>query len=119
MLAAITLVGGGAGGGGARARARARCEPGLLLFSVAVTALLRVASGPRILEQKPRFGSELVLFPLSVLSTLLPAMAPLPQRGQCWSKRGWSGCLAWAGAHSGAVLARQSELQTTPDLLLL
>lgn len=37
VLAGITLVGGGAGDGGARARAM--CELGLLLCSVAVTAL--------------------------------------------------------------------------------
>ena len=44
MLAAINLVGSGARDGGARASAR--CELGLLLWSVAVTDLLRVRSCP-------------------------------------------------------------------------
>ena len=50
-LAALTLVGGGAGDGGARTGAR--CDPGLPLCSVAITAILGVASDPKLLKQKP------------------------------------------------------------------
>ena len=51
VLAAISLVGAGAGEGGARAGAR--CEVELSLYSVDVTTLLGVGSGPKLLEQKP------------------------------------------------------------------
>ena len=50
VLAASILVGGGAGEGGAEARAR--CEAGLLLCSVAITALLGAGSDPKLLEQR-------------------------------------------------------------------
>lgn len=48
MLAAIILVGGGAGDGGVRDGAR--CEPGLTLCSVAITTLLWVGMGSKLLE---------------------------------------------------------------------
>lgn len=51
VLAATTLVGGRAEDG--VTRARAMCEPGFLLCSVAVTALSRAGSGPKVLKQKP------------------------------------------------------------------
>ena len=46
VLAAITLLGGGARDG-------ARCEPALPLCSVALTTLLQVGMGSKMLEQKP------------------------------------------------------------------
>ena len=48
VLVAVTLVGSGDGDG--VAGARARCEQGLLLFSVAVTALS--GAGTKLLGQK-------------------------------------------------------------------
>ena len=51
VLAAITLVRSGAEN--RRARARVGCEAGLSLCLVAVTALLGVGSGPKLLEQNP------------------------------------------------------------------
>ena len=51
VLAAAALVGGRAEDG--VTRARAMCEPGFLLCSVAVTALSRAGSGPKVLKQKP------------------------------------------------------------------
>ena len=51
VQAATTLVGGRAEDG--VTRARAMCEPGFLLCSVAVTALSRAGSGPKVLKQKP------------------------------------------------------------------
>ena len=51
VLTALTLLGGGAGDEGAGARAR--CEPGLPLCSVAITVLLGVWVGLKLLEQKP------------------------------------------------------------------
>ena len=58
VLAALVLVGGGAGGGGARVRARCVsvcvCVWGVvLLCPVAVTSLLAVGVGPKLLERKP------------------------------------------------------------------
>ena len=47
VLATLTRVGSGAGDG--EAGARARCGPGLLLCSVANTALLGLGSGPGLL----------------------------------------------------------------------
>ena len=49
VLAAVMLVGSGGGDGGARDRAR--CEPGLTLCSVAITTLLWVGMGSKLLEQ--------------------------------------------------------------------
>ena len=51
VLAAISLVGGGTGD--EEPEARARYETGLLLRSVALTTLLSVEYGPKLLEQKP------------------------------------------------------------------
>ena len=60
VLAAIVLAGGGAGGGGARVRAQCVCVfvcvcvcGVVLLCSVAVTSLLGVGVGPKLLERKP------------------------------------------------------------------
>ena len=51
FLAATTLVESKAGD--RKAIVRFRCEPGLHLYSMAVTAPLGVESGPEVLEQKP------------------------------------------------------------------
>lgn len=72
MLVAITLI--GCEAGDEETRARARCEPGLLLCLVTNTTLLRT----EVLKAKPK----LVLFPLSVCSSLILALASLTQRGE-------------------------------------
>lgn len=75
VLVAVTFMGRVAGEG--RDGARARSEQELSFCSVAITALLRVGSGPKVLEQK--LGLSWFVFSKCVLSTLL-ATAPLPQR---------------------------------------
>ena len=71
MLAAIILVGGGTGD--EEPKARARYETGLLC-SVALTTLLSVEYGPKLLEQKPWglslswFYSECVFLPPSTVN---------------------------------------------------
>lgn len=66
VLAAITMVVGAASGQGARARAR---YESVLLYSVAIAALLRVVSVPMLLKQKVlRFGSKLAPFISSTCS---------------------------------------------------
>ena len=51
-LAATTFVGGRAGVEAARARDRAMCEPELLLFSVAIIAIMGEVTGRERLEQE-------------------------------------------------------------------
>lgn len=50
VLEAVILVGITSGVGGAGARDR--CEPALVLYSLAVTTLLEVVPGSKVLEQK-------------------------------------------------------------------
>ena len=100
MLASITLVGVRAGNG--RARAKARCEPGPLLCSVAITALLAMGLGPKVLKQKCK-ESGVSWFPSLEVCSLPPAVAPLhywrtaPEQkgleqvpGMGWGTLGWS-----------------------------
>ena len=80
VLAAITLVGG-------RARARARCEPGFLLYSVAINHPIRgKANCQGIGAEVVMIQSELVPFPLSVHfpssnSTFAPVESSTGARG--------------------------------------
>ena len=116
MLAAITLVGGGAGNGGARARVS--CDRELLLCSLAITALLGVGSGPKLLEQKP-WGSGPNLLS-SLQKWALPSSStgtPVPERSSTRARGAGVGIpwglghgLWWSGPHQKSKLPPMCRL---------
>ena len=86
VLLAITLVGGGAGD--EVSKARARCELGLSLCSLAVSALLWVGSGSKLLEQKPYGSGPSWVSSLSLCFPPPTGLVPSHQRGAVLEQEG-------------------------------
>ena len=103
--AVIILLGGGTGDGGTEARTG--CELG----SSYSQWLPPSSSGWRkVLRCWVRF--ELVLFSLGVHFPLSWQQHLYPRGELCWSWKGLIGCLVWARAGTGMVLAQQSEFES-------
>ena len=113
VLAAITLVGGGAGDGGARIRAR--CELELPFCDHHGPIRVGVRSQANVAEAL-RVGSELTLFPLSVVSPLSWHQHPHPRGKECWSKRGWWGYSGWVRVQA-VVVQSQTGIRAASDAL--